>query len=304
MTLTDLRYIVALAQQKHFGKAAKTCCVSQPTLSIALTKLEAKLGVTIFERHFNDIRITELGEKIITQAQRVLEEMEQINHILSQGKAQLTSPLKIGAIYTVAPYLLPKLVPKINGLAPKMPLIIQEDFTENLRIKLRRGELDAVFLSLPFSEPGLLTKSLYDESLVILMRKDHPLAKKEKIDEIDLKTERVLLLGDGNCLRKQILEACPSCYKNQDEIQTIEGTSIETLRQMVVSGLGVTIVPGSAVELKSSENLLCIKGFKGSTPQRTIALAWRVSFPRTQAIDVLIQAIKACHLQGICLLPI
>lgn len=303
MTLIELRYLIALAQHKHFGKAAKVCCVSQPTLSIAIANLESKLGINIFERQYNDIRITEIGEKIISQAQRALEEVLKIKEIADGNKSQLNSTLKIGGIYTIAPYLFPIIIPKLKKIAPNMPLIIQEDFTANLRGKLQRGELDAIFVALPFTESGVVTKTLYHEPFVVLMRNDHPLKNKKAIDISDLNNENVLLLGEGHCLRNQVLDACPSCYNATEIQQAIEGTSLETLRHMVASGLGITVLPSTATLIKHYNSILCVRPFKNKPPQRTIALAWRASFPRTKAIDAVIKALSLCTLNGICLVP-
>jgi LysR family hydrogen peroxide-inducible transcriptional activator len=302
MTLTELRYIVALAQTKHFGKAAKHCHVSQPTLSVAINKLESHLGVSIFERLPNDIRVTEIGEKIVRQAQRTLEEAALIREIATQGKEQLSSPLKIGVIYTVAPYLLPILVPKLKKRAPNMPLIIQEDFTANLKVKLQNGELDVIFIALPFTETGIVKKNLYEEPLLVLMRKDHALSQKKSIEISDLKQENVLLLGEGNCFRKQILEICSQCYKTEGDQKTIEGTSLETLRHMVASGMGITILPSTATDMKYYSNTLCYRPFKNKVPKRTIAVAWRASFPRTKAIDAIVHAIADSHLHQVCII--
>ncbi len=301
MTLTELRYVVALAQEKHFGKAAKACHVSQPTLSVAIMKLESKLGVSIFERYRDDIRITEIGEKIIAQAKRVLEASLVIREIVDNGKSQLDSPLRIGGVYTVAPYLFPALIPKLKKHAPKMPLLIQEDFTAHLRMKLNRGELDAIFVSLPFTESGVVTRALYEEPFVVLMQKNHALAKQKFVQSSDLAREKVLLLGDGHCLRDQIIARCPQCYHPSDIQQTVAGTSLETLRHMVASGLGITILPSSATQVKHYGASLCVKPFKGKIPKRTVALAWRVSFPRTKAIDTLIRALADCQLDKMCL---
>jgi LysR family transcriptional regulator, hydrogen peroxide-inducible genes activator len=303
MTLTELRYIVALAQTKHFGKAAKNCHVTQPTLSVSINKIESSLGVCIFERTRNDIRLTAIGEKIIAQAQKALEEISIIKEIATQGKSQLNTPLKIGGIYTVAPYLFPILIPKLKKHAPHMPLIIQEDFTINLRAKLHRGELDAIFIALPFTEPGIVQKILYEEPFLVLMKKDHHLAKKKAIDVEDLKHENTLLLGEGNCFRNQVIEICPHCYKPEGDQQIIEGTSLETLRHMVASGLGITILPSTAAAMQYYSHILCVKPFRKKIPTRTVALAWRASFPRIKAIDALIQAANNCHLTSICLIP-
>lgn len=303
MTLTELRYIVALAQTKHFGKAAKNCHVSQPTLSVAISKIESSLGVRIFERTRNEVRLTDVGEKIIIQAQRALEDVAVIKEIATQGKSQLNTPLKIGGIYTIAPYLFPTLVPKLKQLAPNMPLIIQEDFTNNLRVKLRRGELDAIFVALPFTEPGIVQKVLYEEALLVLMRKDHHLSQKKAIDVEDLKHENILLLGEGNCFRNQVIEICSHCYNPDGDQRIIEGTSLETLRQMVISGLGITILPSTAAAIKYYSHTLCVKPFRKKIPKRSVALAWRASFPRTKAIKTLIQAVIDCQLMSVCLLP-
>lgn len=302
MTLTELRHLIALAQEKHFSKAATRCHVTQPTLSVSINKLESTLGVKIFERHHNSLRITPIGEKIVAQAQRALAEINIISEIASTGKMQLNTPLKIGGIYTVAPYLFPLLIPKINKLAPAMPLIVQEDFTANLRMKLQQGELDAIFIALPFKETGVVTKELYQEQLVALMRKDHPLSHKKTIGKEDLAKENILLLGAGHCFRDQVLKICPHCDKSDHLQKTIEGTSLETLRHMVASGLGITILPSSATQVQHYKSILCAKPFTGKVPQRTIALAWRSSFPRLKAIDVIIKALSDCTLNGVCLL--
>lgn len=304
MTLTELRYAITLAQEKHFGKAAKLCHVSQPTLSVAINKLESELGISIFERDRNKIRITEIGMQIITQAQRVIDEVSQIRGIAEGGNSQLIAPLRIGAIYTIGPYLFPNFIPKLKKIAPNMPLLIQEDFTANLRLKLQQGELDAIFISLPYTQTGVITKPLYDEPFVVLMRKNHPLSKKESIKSTDLVAEEMLLLGEGHCFRDQVIEACPSCYPTETGLQkAAEGTSIETLRHMVASGIGLTVLPSTATQIQFYRSILCTKPFSGKVPQRRIALAWRVSFTRPKAIGALIEALKASTLQGICLLP-
>src|SRR3990167_8993299 len=302
MTLTELNYIVALAKTKHFGKAALLCHVSQPTLSVAVAKIESSLGVAIFERHHHDIRITEIGEKIILQAQRSLEEVTKIKEIATRDKTHLNSTLKIGAIYTVAPYLFPALIPKIKKHAPKMPLIIQEDYTANLKDKLQHGALDVIFIALPFIEKGIVTKKLYEEPFVVLMPKENTLSTKKNITCADLKNENILLLGAGNCFRDQVIKACPQCCKTSGDQETIEGTSLETLRHMVASGIGITILPSTATQIKYYQSILCTKPFAGKVPQRRIALAWRSSFPRTKAINAVIQAISDCHLNGVCLI--
>lgn len=303
MTLTELRYVMVLAQEKHFGRAAKVCHVSQPTLSVAIQKLEAELGVSIFERDRNQVRITEVGENIIEQAQRALDEVAKIEQVAKDGKAQLNSPLRVGAIYTIGPYLFPNLIPQLKKIAPDMPLIIEESFTADLRTKLMQGKLDAIFIALPFTDTGIVTKALYDEPFVVLMRKDHPLSEKESIKASEILAEEMLLLGEGHCLRNQIIESCPNCYSGSTNEKSVEGTSLETLRHMVASGLGITVLPSTATQIKYYQSILCTKPFAGKVPQRRIALAWRVSYTRPKAIGALIEAMQVSTMQGICLLP-
>jgi LysR family transcriptional regulator, hydrogen peroxide-inducible genes activator len=304
MTLTELRYAITIAQEKHFGRAAKACHVSQPTLSAAITKLEADLGLSLFERDRNAVRVTEIGKQVIIQAQRIMDEVGRIRDIAQGGQSQLTHPLKVAAIYTVGPYLFPTLIPALKKVAPGMPLIVQEDFTSSLRVKLQQGEVDAAFVALPFAEPGIVTRALYDEPFVLLMRKDHPLSKKVAVDPSDIDVNEMLLLGEGHCFRNQVIESCPNCYPEKTDRQgPVEGTSLETLRHMVASGMGVTVLPSTATQIQYYKSILCTRPFSGKIPQRCIALAWRASFTRPKAIDALIQALHVSTLQGACLLP-
>ena len=209
MTLTELRYIVTLAQEQHFGHAAERCHVSQPTLSVGVKKLEDELGVLIFERSKSAVRLTPVGEGIVAQAQKVLEQAQSIRELAQAGKNQLTAPLKVGAIYTVGPYLFPHLIPQLHRVAPQMPLYIEENFTHVLRDKLRNGELDAIIIALPFQEADVLTKPLYDEPFFALLPAGHPWAARESIDTELLNDKSLLLLGEGHCFRDQVLESCP-----------------------------------------------------------------------------------------------
>lgn len=297
MTLTELRYIVALHQTAHFGKAAQRCHVSQPTLSVAIKKLEEELNITLFERSRGQVVITQLGEQIVQQAQRVLEQANLINDIADIGRDPLGSTLSVGAIFTVGPYLFPHFIPRLQKLAPAMPLYIEENFTANLREKLRNSELDAIIIALPFTEPDVVCQTLYEESFVVLLNKDHNLCSLKTIKPKHLDNEKVLLLGDGHCFRDQVLAACPDLNPSpsSDPSQSVvEGSSLETLKYMVASGLGITILPESAAQLlQFGNNSLTTRPLKsGPEGKRTIALAWRASFPRPQAIDALSQSIK------------
>ncbi|MEC7547947.1 MAG: hydrogen peroxide-inducible genes activator [Pseudomonadota bacterium] len=295
MTLTELRYIVTVAQERHFGRAAEKCYVSQPTLSVAIKKLESELEVAIFERSKNSVSITPLGERIVAQAQRVLEESRAIKDIASSGKDQLSTPLRLGAIFTIGPYLFPHLVPQIHRAAPSMPLYLEENYTGVLRKQLRDGELDAIVIALPFTEPDVVTRPLYEEKFVVVLPKSHELAKQKDIDPEQLIDADLLMLGEGHCFRDQVFEHCPALHRKQHSRvgSVLEGSSLETLKHMVASGLGVTVLPESALG-NMDDNLLATRPFREPAPFRTVALAWRASFPRGNAIDLLIENTKLC----------
>lgn len=303
MTLTELRYIVTLAQEQHFGRAAERCFVSQPTLSIAVKKLEDELGIALFERSKTRVQPTPLGERIVKQAQLVLEQTAAIKDIASAGKDQLSSPLQVGAIFTIGPYLFPHFIPQLQRLAPDMPLYVEEGYTAKLRQRLRKGELDAIIVALPFTEADVVTQPIYDEPFVVLMPKNHPLTQKKAIEATDLDSYNILLLGEGHCFRDQVLQAFPNLqptveHNGNSHIHTAaEGSSLETLRHMVASGLGITILPMSAaINPHYADDILVTRPL-ANPPLRTVALAWRASFPRHKAIDILRQAINQCHLQ-------
>jgi len=291
-----LRYIVDVAREKHFGRAAQSCFVSQPTLSAAIKKLEDDLGMAIFERRPRDVALTPIGEQIVTRAHRVLEEVEGIRELASSGADPLTATLRIGAIYTIGPYLFPEMIPELNALSPKTPLVVEEGYTASLRKRLKQGELDAIIVAAPFEEPGVLTRPLYDEPFLVVLSTSHPLTQKSTVSVQDLARENVLLLGSGNCFRDQVLEVCPECVgtgEAEEGKTQLEGSSLETIRYMVASGMGVTIMPCTAVRAdRFSERLLTVRRFKGISPGRQVLLAWRHSFTRPQAIDLLAQAIR------------
>lgn len=308
MTLTELRYIVAVARERHFGRAAKACFVSQPTLSIAIKKLEDELGVQIFERLAGEVTLTPVGKQIADQAQRTLEAAESVRLVAQQGKDQLAGPLKIGAIHTIGPYLFPELIPLLRKRAPKMPLVVEENYTAVLAEKLKRGELDVIIIALPFQEQGIVTLPLYTEPFVVLMPAAHPLTQRKTIKSALLRDETVLLLGSGHCFRDQVLEACPECLPRpglEGHLQqTIEGSSLETIRHMVVSGLGITVLPCTAAGAdRYSQRLLAIRRFAPPTPTRSVALAWRVSFSRPSVIDVIRDAVASCNLSCVKAAP-
>jgi LysR family hydrogen peroxide-inducible transcriptional activator len=306
MTLTELRYLVAVARERHFGKAAEACFVSQPTLSVAIKKLEEELDVKLFERGSNEVTATPLGLEIVRQAQVVLEQVADLKEIARRGNDPVSGPLRLGVIYTIAPYLLPDLVQLSIARAPQMPLILQENFTVKLLEMLRAGEIDVAVLAEPFPDGGLATAALYDEPFQIAVPKKHPLARRKRISAEELKTETLLLLGTGHCFRDHVLEVCPEYARfgsasNTDSEgirKSFEGSSLETIKYMVASGMGVTVVPQLSVPAEGQAHIKYIP-FNAPVPTRRVVLAWRRTFPRYEAIAALRNAIYACPLVGV-----
>ncbi|OFZ68659.1 MAG: LysR family transcriptional regulator [Betaproteobacteria bacterium RBG_16_56_24] len=301
MTLNELRYIVAVAQERNFRRAAEKSFISQPALSLAIQKLEEELGVKIFERGKSEVTITPVGTEIVEQAQRALEEIGRIREIARQGKDQLAGSLRMGIIYSAGPYLLPDLVPVLKKLAPEMPLEIEENITVNLDTLLRNGKLDVIIIALPFGDGGILTRPLYDEPFEVVVGNEHHWADRRSIKAQELSAEKVLLLDSGHCFSNQVAEACPELGRKGADIQ--HGTSLETIRNMVASGLGITVLPASANSPRYRNRLVKVIPFSKPAPARRIALAWRKSFARTQAIDALARAIAQTRITGVRHLP-
>ncbi len=316
MTLTELKYIVAVAREKHFGKAAEACFVSQPTLSVAIKKLEEELQLKLFERSANEVTVTPLGQEIIQQAQSVLEQAAQIKEIAKRGKDPLAGALRLGVIYTIGPYLLPSLVRQMIAQAPQMPLMLQENFTVKLLEMLRTGETDCAVLAEPFPDTGLAIAPLYDEPFMAAVPMSHPLAQQTSVTAEQLKNETMLLLGTGHCFRDHVLEVCPEFARFSSHAEGIrksfEGSSLETIRHMVAAGMGVTLVPRLSVpdaallETPQRQNedayvkyLPITDAAGGAPPSRRVVLAWRRSFTRYEAVAALRNAIYACALPGV-----
>jgi LysR family hydrogen peroxide-inducible transcriptional activator len=302
MTLTELRYIVAVSQKNHFGKAAQACFVSQPTLSIAIKKLEEELGVRLFERSSkNEIRITEIGQQVINQAYIVLQEAQILTEIAQQGKDPLSGQFKLGVIYTIGPYLLPSLIPRLRKTAPNLKLIIEENFTANLFQSLKQGALDAIIISYPFDEPGIETAALYDEPFIVALPRNHEWADREQIQPEDLASQDLMLLGAGHCFRDQVIKACPDCMSGDSELtRTLEGGSLETIRHMVAAGTGITVLPRTSIlHSPKNESLIVTKPFAQPSPTRTVAIAWRKHYPRKEAIVTIRDTIQDSPLDGV-----
>ena len=315
MTLTELKYIVAVARERHFGKAAEACFVSQPTLSVAVKKLEEELEVKLFERSANEVAVTALGEEIVRQAQSVLEQAAAIREIARRGRNPLSGPLTLGVIYTISPYLLPDLVRQVMARTPQMPLMLQENFTVKLLDMLRTGEIDCAILAEPFPDAGLAVAPLYDEPFLAAVPSGHRLAGHEQVTTEELKQEPMLLLGSGHCFRDHVLEVCPEFARfssNADGIRkSFEGSSLETIKHMVAAGMGITLVPRLSVPAgalvaktrRHADSLVKYlpvqDGPAAPPPSRRVVLVWRRSFTRYEAIAALRNAIYACELPGV-----
>ncbi len=290
MTLTELRFIVAVAQERNFRRAAEKCFVTQPALSLAIKKLEEELKVSIFERSRTEVTTTEIGVKVIEQASRVLEEASRIKQIAELGKNQLIGTFKLGMIHSIGPYLLPEIIPILRKTAPEMPLEVEENLTANLEIQLRNGVIDAAIIALPFDIAGLQTQVLYDEDFDVVVPMSHHWANRKHIKPEELAEEKVLLLNSGHCFSNQVALACPELSRKGEVLQ---GNSLETIRNMVASNLGITVLPCSATAERYNNPLIKVIPFTQPAPTRRIAIAWRKSFVRVEAVEKIADAIKA-----------
>jgi LysR family hydrogen peroxide-inducible transcriptional activator len=234
----------------------------------------------------------------VAQAERALAEASRVAEIAAAGKDPLAGPLRLGVIYTIGPWLLPALVPRVKALAPQMPLYIAEGYTENLIERLKSAELDVLVLALPIEEPGLVAQPVYEEAFRTLVPAGHPWARLKSLHPAQLLDEPLLMLGSGNCFRDQVLDLCTRASQGESP-QVLEGSSLETIRHMVSSGVGVTVMPSSSVDhIAEDDPLLRVKHFVKPSPTRRVGLVWRSSFPRHRAIDVMRQAVLDCHLPG------
>jgi LysR family hydrogen peroxide-inducible transcriptional activator len=291
MNLKDLKYLVALADTGHFGKAAERTFVSQPTLSAQLKKLEEFLGVKLVERQPKNVQLTDVGKQVVVRARRMLDEGEQIISLARNNTDPLAGKLKLGLIPTIGPYLLPRIMQKIRKALPDLGLMLYEHQTEPLLKHLKDGDIDLGILALPIAHEGLQTRALYEEAFTVALPNDHPLAARPTIRVQDLKGQTLLLLEDGHCLRDQALEVCSRIEVR--EAEDFRATSLETLRQMVVAGLGLTLLPETAVESPfGSQRGLTIRQFAKPVPTRTVGAVWRKSSTRAAAIAAVCDVVE------------
>ena len=292
MNLRDLRYCVALADTRHFGKAAERSFVSQPTLSAQIKKLETYLGVQLIERQPRKVTLTEMGAKILPVARRILQESDEIVSMARNDHDPLSGKLKLALIPTIGPYLLPLVARKLRKQLPRLKLMLYEYQTQPLLEKLRAGDIDLGILALPVPLDGLEARPLYDESFTLAVPIHSPLAKRATVKVDDLNGETLLLLEDGHCLRDQALDVCSRIDVKESE--DYRATSLETLRQMVAAGLGITLLPELATRGPfGSGHGLTVKQFARPVPSRSVGAVWRKSTARTAAITAVCDAIKA-----------
>ena len=290
MTLSELRFVVSVAQEKNFRRAAAKSFVSQPALSLAIKKIENELGVLIFERNRMGISLTTVGEKIVNQAQIVLEEVDKIKAISAAERNTQQVEVKIGLIYSIAPYLLPSIIPLVKSASPEIILEAEEDITTNLIKKLEEGSIDAAIIALPFVVPGIETQPLYDEPFKVLIPTKHPWNNKQKINAKELKNEKILLLDNTHCFSMQVREACPGI---SDKAEVQAGTSLETIRNMVASNLGISILPQSATANNYSNDLINILSFESPIPFRRVAMAFRRGSSKQSSLVKIVKSITS-----------
>lgn len=289
MKLSSLRYLVAFADEGSFSRAAERCQVSQPTLSVALQNLEAELGVTLIERAKTHVALTELGYQVVAQARRTLDEAHRIEMIAQMGNDPLRGELRLGVIHTIGPYLLPDLISAMRRTAPEMPLYIEESMTALLADYLKYGTVDAAIIALPFDIPGVETRALYDEAFEVVVPKGHPWAKRKRIAAEEVRGDNVLVLKAGNCFREQVLDACPDISHAEGSLR--QGHSIETIRSMVASGYGISVLPAAALTGPFRSDMVAAIPFEEPAPARRVAIAWRRGFSRPQAIEAIVAAV-------------
>ena len=292
MTLVELKFLIAVAQERNFRRAAEKCFVTQPALSLGIKKLEQELKVIIFERGRTDVTVTEIGAQIVEQASRVLEEAARIKQLAELGKNQLKGTLKLGLIHSVGPYLLPEIIPILRKTAPEMPLEVEENLTANLENQLKNGVIDVAIIALPFNVAGLQYRALYDEEFDVVVPIHHHWAMRKNIKPEELLDEKVLLLNSGHCFSNQVTQACPELSRKGEILQ---GNSLETIRNMVASNLGITVLPCSATAKRYNNPLIKVIPFVAPAPTRRIAIAWRKSFVRLEVVEKIAEAIKAIN---------
>jgi LysR family hydrogen peroxide-inducible transcriptional activator len=293
MKLSALRYLVAFADEGSFSRAAERCHVSQPTLSVSLQNLEAELGVALIERTKGHATLTEIGYQVVGQARKALDEAHRVEMVAQLGKDPLHGDFRLGVIHTIGPYLLPDLIASLRKVAPEMKLYIEESMTALLADNLKYGNVDAAIIALPFDIAGVETRALYDEDFKVVVPRGHPWAKRKRIPSSEVRGDDVLVLKAGNCFREQVLDACPDISHAEGSLH--QGHSIETIRCMVASGYGISVLPAGALSGPYRSDMVSAIRFEDPAPARRVALAWRRGFPRPQAIEAIVEAVRSMN---------
>lgn len=291
MTLQELKYLVALADHGHFGRAAEACFITQSTLSTQIKKLEDFLGVTLFDRSLKRVTPTPIGQEILQAARSIVEESERIRELAKHAQDPMARTIHLGVIPTLGPYYLPHALTLVHKKHPDLRLLLREEMTPQILQHLVDGKLDAGLLALPISDDSLRVEPLFYEPFLAALPAGHPLAKRDTLKVSDIINEKLLLLDEGHCLRDQALDVCGSGSRGREEVRA---TSLETLRQMVAMGLGLTLLPALAVDAgpRVSKKAVEIRPFKSPPPGRTIALAWRKRAPFPETFERLAQTLK------------
>jgi LysR family hydrogen peroxide-inducible transcriptional activator len=291
MTLQELKYLVALADHGHFGRAAEACFITQSTLSTQIKKLEDFLGVTLFDRSLKRVTPTPIGQEILQAARSIVEESERIRELAKHAQDPMARTIHLGVIPTLGPYYLPHALTLVHKKHPDLRLLLREEMTPQILQHLVDGKLDAGLLALPVSEDSLRVEPLFYEPFFAALPAGHPLAKREVLKVSDIMAEKLLLLDEGHCLRDQALDVCGSGSRGREEVRA---TSLETLRQMVAMGLGLTLLPALAVDAgaRQTKKAVEIRPFKAPPPGRTIALVWRKRAPFPETFEQLAQTLK------------
>lgn len=286
MNIRDLRYFVAVAEQRHFRKAAEQCHVSQPTLSGQIKKLEQELGVALLERNNRQVMLTEAGARILQSARKILLDVADIQDIANSSQNPLSGKFRLGAFPTLATYVFPSLVARVRSAMPQLRLILLEEKTAVLIDKLKRGDIDAALLALPVQEELLLRHTLFEDEFFLAVPSGHALTQYDFIDQSQLSDQQLLLLEEGHCLRDQALEICQLVGSKEE--QDFRATGLETLRQMVRAGTGITFIPDIARN-PDDEGIEYLP-FVQPAPKRSIALVWRKTSTRQAVMDELIKS--------------
>jgi len=291
MTLRELRYLVALADQEHFGRAAEECCVSQPTLSTQIKKLEGYLGATLIERNAGSFALTPVGQDIVAKARRIVRQVDDLQTTARTALGPLVGPLRLGVIPTLAPYFLPWLIPLVKGHYQRLQLVVDEDLTQHLVQRLRSYEIDAALLALPLDGEDFEEQALFDEPFWLACPPGHALAELETIAQADLRGIPLLLLADGHCLRGQALAACGRLGDSDgidEAIDDFRAVSLETICQLVAAGFGCTLLPAlAALPPQRPQPSFVIRPLQSANDSRRVGLVWRRGYPKARELALL-----------------